>query len=62
MQLTAGFSTVFGATYDYEAIVTYTFVEEDGELKVLNCKDFSNPQQRSALVTGTLKAAAERVS
>ena len=55
-------STVFGATLNYDSIITYTLVEEDGELKILHCKDFSDPQQRSALIAGTVKAAAERVA
>ena len=61
-QITAVFSTVFGATLNYDTVVIYTFVEEDGELKILNCKDFSDPRQRSALIAGTLKAMAERVA
>ena len=56
------FSTVFGATLSYESVDTYDFVEEDGELKLLRCKDFTNPLQRSALVAGTVKAAAKRAA
>jgi hypothetical protein len=60
-QTTFAFSTVFGATHNYDTIVAYTLVEEDGELKILHCKDFANPQQRNALFVGTVtKAAAER--
>ena len=61
-QITCVFSTVFGATLDYDTLLTYTFVEEDGELKILRCKDFGNPQQRDALIAGTAKATAERVA
>lgn len=43
-------------------VVTYTLVEEDGEFKPLHYKDFANPQQRGALIAGTVKAAAERVA
>jgi len=56
------YSTVFGATYNYDTFTVHTFVEEDGELKILYCKDFADPQQRGAHVTGTAKAAAERVA
>jgi len=55
-------STVFGTTLNYEAVLIFTLVEEDGEVKILLCKDFADPQQRSAHIAGTLKAAAERVA
>ena len=55
------FYTVFGATLNYDTILTYILVEEDGELKILHCKDFANTLQRSVLIAGTIKAAAERV-
>ena len=58
MQIMAVFSTVFGATLNYDTILIYNFVEEDGEFKVLHCKHFSDPQQCSALITEALKAAA----
>ena len=61
-QLTAVFSSVFGATFNYDTTLIYTLVEEDGEFKILYCKDFSDPQQRNALIAGTVKAAAERVA
>jgi len=61
-QMSSTLSTVFGTTLDYETVLIYTLVEEDGELKALLCKDFGDPQQRSVHVAGTLKAAAERVA
>ena len=60
--MTLLFYTVFGATLNYDTILTYTLVKEDGELKIVHCKDFANPQQRSALIAGTVKAAAERAA
>ena len=60
MQITAVFTTVFGATLNYDTILIYTFVEEDGEFKVLHYKHFGDSQQRSALEA--LKAAAEKVT
>ena len=54
-------TTVSGATLSYEAVGILTLVEEDGELKIIHCKDFADPQKRSAFVTGAIKAAAERV-
>ena len=62
MQMRCVSSTVFGATLDYDTIVTYSTAEEDGKLKILHCKDFANPLQRNALIAGTVKAAAERVA
>ena len=61
-QTTLIFHTAFGATLNYETVLTHSLVEEDGELKVIHCKDFANPIQRSALIAGTVKAAAERVA
>ena len=55
------FTPPFGATYNYDTVMIYTLVEEDGELKAIHCKDFASPEQRAALV-GTLKATAERVA
>ena len=62
MQITAVFTTVFGATPNYDTILIYTFVEEDGEFKVLHYKHFGDSQQRNALVAEALKAAAEKVT
>jgi hypothetical protein len=54
------FSTVFGATLNYDAVFICTCVEEDGELKILHVTDAGNPEQRKALFDGTVKAIAER--
>ena len=51
------YHTVSGATYNYDTMLTYTLVKEDGELKFIHCKDFANPEQRSALFAGTVRAA-----
>lgn len=32
---------------DYESLIIFTLVEEDGELKIDNFKDFSDPEKRS---------------
>ena len=61
-QTTIVFYTVFGTTLNYDTVFTYDLVEEDGKLKVLRCTDSADPQQRSALIDGTVKAAAERVA
>jgi hypothetical protein len=61
-QATLVFSTVFGATLNYDAVFIHTCVEEDGELKILHTMDAGNPEQRKALFAGTTKAMAERSS
>ena len=55
-------STIIRTRINYEAVIIYTLVEEDGELKILLCKGFADPQQHSAHIAGTLKAAAKRAA
>lgn len=57
MQLTVVFNTAYGASSSYEIIVTVTFIEENGELKALRCKDFVDPQKHENFI-----AAVERAS
>jgi hypothetical protein len=52
------FSFVNGTTCDYDTVVILSLVEEDGEIKVLELKDFCDPQKRSAFYAGAAKAAA----
>ena len=51
-------TTVDGTTIDYDSLTILSFVEEDGELKVLECKDFSDPQKRTNLHVWAAKALA----
>ena len=55
-------TTVFGEVLPYHSVAIVTLAEEDGELKVLDCKDFTDPQKRSAAMAGILKAAARRAA
>jgi hypothetical protein len=55
-------NTVLGDTFNYDTVLIITLIEEDGELKVLHCKDFSDPQKREAYLAGVAKAAAQRSS
>jgi len=48
--------------FTYNVLTILTLVEEDGELKVLHCKDFTDTQKRGAFIAGAIKAAAERVA
>lgn len=58
MQASAVCTTIHGTTVTYHSVVIFTLVEEDGELKILNCKDFADAQKRDAFVAGTAKAVA----
>jgi len=51
-----------GATFPYDTIAIVTLVEEDGELKTLHCKDFGDPQKRSACLVGIANAVAEKAA
>ena len=55
-------TSVSGVTLPYETVLTITLVEEDGELKILHCKDFADPQKRSAFIDEGIKAAAQRTA
>ena len=62
MQCKSMTTTISGAMLPYETILTITLVEEDGELKILHCKDFADPKKRDAFIAGAFKAAAQRVA
>jgi len=55
-------TTISGITLPYEAVLIVTLAEEDGELKILHCKDFADPQKRSAFIGEAIKAAAQRMA
>jgi len=40
--------TADGTVFNYDAVLIFTFVEEDGKLKILDLKDFSDPEKRQA--------------
>ena len=52
------FSPLSGAAVSYEAVAILTLAEEDGELKVLHCKSFADPQKRNALVAAVAEVAS----
>lgn len=54
-------TTVSGVTLPYEALLILTLVEEDGQLKILHCKDFADTRERNAFHTGAIEAAGQRV-
>ena len=38
-----------GAAFEYDSVSILTLAEEDGELKVLEFKDFTDPEKRANL-------------
>jgi len=57
---TAVYKTSDGGTLPYDFVVIVTLVEEDGGLKILNCKSFADIEQRGAVFTWAAKAQAQR--
>ena len=57
-QATLVFHTPGEDRFSYDVVTIHTFVEEDGELKVLNCKTFADPGKRSACFAWAAKAEA----
>jgi hypothetical protein len=60
MQARALLSTTDGAQIDYDSLVVLTLVEEDGKLKVLDFKDFSDPEKRKNTLGLIAKGLAKR--
>jgi hypothetical protein len=54
--MTAIWSTAGGTSVNYDTVLIFSFVDEDGELKVLDLKDFSDPEKRNAFHTQASKA------
>ena len=46
--MTAVWSTANGTAINYDTVLILSFVEENGELKVAEIKDFSDPVKRNA--------------
>ena len=58
VQLSAVWSTPDGNTVDYDSLSILSFAEEDGQLKVIDMKDFTDPEKRSAYHAAAAKALA----
>ena len=58
IQFTGVASTILGTTHEYDSLSDLAVVEEGGELKILNFKDFSEPQKRGTFFSGIAKAVA----
>lgn len=55
-------TTTQGTKLEYNTVLILTFVEEDGVLKVLEIKDFADPQKRGAVHTEVAKVLAKGVA
>jgi hypothetical protein len=60
IQAKAVSQTVDGTELDYDNLIILTLVEEDGELKVDDVKDFSDPEKRSRVHGWVAKALAKK--
>jgi hypothetical protein len=58
-QATGVFSFVDGTSCDYDTLIIISLVEEDGEIKILDIKDFSDPQKRSGFYAAAAKVVAK---
>ena len=54
--------TVDGNVLDYDTVQILTLVEEDGELKVTDYKDFADPEKRANLHAWAAKVLAKRAT
>ena len=45
--------------FSYDVAVILTIVEEDGELKILNCKSLADAEQRGAAFAWATKAQSQ---
>jgi len=52
-------STINGTTLDYDSLSIFSLVDEDGGTRVIEFRDFSDPQKRSTFFAGIAKAAAK---
>ena len=59
IQLSGVFHPVDGPTLDYDSLAILTLVEEDGQLKVVDFKDFSDPEKRNNLHGWVAQALAK---
>jgi len=57
MQITFPITLIDGTTYDYDTLAILSLVEEDGEIKIVNSKEFSDPHKRGAFYAGIAKVA-----
>ena len=57
-QLAFFFTTIDGITVNYDSIFIFSFIDEEGEVMILNTKVFSDPEQRELFHTEAAKGLA----
>ena len=58
IQASVAYQTI-GAQLDYDTLCIFTLTEQDGELRVINVKDFCDPEKRANVYSWAAKAMAE---
>lgn len=56
--MTAVLTTIDGPEMNYDTVLFFSLVEEDGQLKVLEIKDFADPEERSAFHSEAARVVA----
>ena len=59
VKFTAVFYTSDGHELDQDCLIIFTVVEEDGQLKISEMKDFTDPEQRGKLFSWGANALAK---
>ena len=54
------FHTIESTILDYDSLAILTIVEEDGQLKIVDYKDFCDPEKRSKLYSWAAQTLAKR--
>jgi len=62
LHLTATSHTADGQKLDYDSLSVLTLIEENGELKIADIKDFSDPEKRGNIHGWAAKALAKRAT
>lgn len=62
MQITFHVTTADGTKLDYDSVIINTLVEEDGELKILENKDFCDPDKRDKLHGWVIRALGHPIA
>lgn len=61
-QLTGVWYPADRTEFDYDTVFVFTLIEEDGATKILNMKDFADPEKRSKIHGWVAGALAKRSS
>ena len=62
MQATTNVTAIDGGALNYESVMILTLVEEDGKLKVVELKDFVDPENHNAFLSAIAKTLAKKAA